>query len=392
MMRCNSSESGLEKRMPANDPQRETLLQTIESQPLIGGRFECARRLGSSGGNGNFSLIATAHDQQSGNQVALKFFNPLHQRDQYRWDCFVREPELLLRFAGEPDILQCLAPRNEFTVPFTTNMGLTLHIPFAYYAVELAAGDVGEAILTDGWTAKRKLEVFRGMCRAVRRAHSRHIAHRDLKPGNFLVMSDGSVRLSDFGTARDLADPAGAVLVRYTMPPGDRTYTAPEMLALLHDVDPRYALRADIYSLGVILFEIFSGTPLFFQIFDWPLVADLQSTMSAVDRSARVQTYEAFIGAMADARPLPSISQFGNATPNCLIGPLDRLYRSMAAIDYRKRMSDFDQIFSRINVCLWVLQHQSAYQRMREQRARAKRAREEKQRLRDAKPKAGGLQ
>ena len=188
---------------------------------------------------------------------------------------------------------------RQFTVPFI-HMGLTLQVPFAYYTVELAAGDVSEAILTDSWTAKRKLEVFRGMCRAVQRAHSQSIAHRDLKPGNFLFMSDGSIRLSDFGTARDLADPTGAVLGKYTMPPGDRTYTAPEMLGLLHDVDSSYALRADVYSLGVILFEIFSGTPLFFQIFDWSLVADLQSTMSAVDRSGRVQTYEAFIGALAD--------------------------------------------------------------------------------------------
>ena len=369
--------------MPASDPQRETLLQTIEAQALVGTRFENLRRLASSGGNGNFSLIVTADDRESGERIALKFFNPLHQRNQYRWDCFTREPELLLRFLGEPDILQCIAPRNEFTVPFA-HMGLTLDVPFAYYAVELAAGDVSEAILTDSWTAKKKLEAFRGMCRAVQRAHTHLIVHRDLKPGNFLIMPNGSVRLSDFGTARDLADPAGAVLGRYMMPPGDRTYTAPEMLGLLHDVDPRYAIRADIYSLGVILFELFSGTPLFFQIFDWSLVADLHATMNAVDRSVRVQTYEAFVGALADSRPLPSLSQFGSAVPNCLTSLLDRLYRSMAAIDYRRRLSDFDQIFARINVCLWVLQHEGAYQRMREQRARAKRAREERQRLQDA--------
>jgi serine/threonine protein kinase len=369
--------------MPTNDPQRETLLQTIEAQALVGRRFENLRRLASSGGNGNFSLIVTADDRQSGGRVALKFFNPLHQRNQYRWDCFTREPELLLRFVGEPDILQCIAPRNEFTVPFA-HMGLTLDVPFAYYAVELAAGDVSEAILTDRWTAKKKLEVFRGMCRAVQRTHTHCVVHRDLKPGNFLIMADECVRLSDFGTARDLADPAGAVLGRYMMPPGDRTYTAPEMLALLHDVDPRYAIRADIYSLGVILFEMFSGTPLFFQIFDWSLVADLHATMNAVDRSVRVQTYEAFVDTLADARPLPSLSQFGSTVPNCLTGLLDRLYRSMAAIDYRRRLSDFDQIFGRINACLWVLQHEGAYQRLREQRARAKRAREEKQRLQEA--------
>jgi serine/threonine protein kinase len=72
----------------------------------------------------------------------------------------------------------------------------------------------------------------------VRRPHRRGYAHRDLKPANFLVMSDGSVRLSDFGTAKKLTDASPALSASYIYPPGDLTYAAPEILALCWTMIP----------------------------------------------------------------------------------------------------------------------------------------------------------
>jgi hypothetical protein len=146
--------------MAPKDDQRETLLRTIESRPELRGRFSDIRRLGTSGGDGYFSLIATARDSQSGDRVVLKFFHPDHLRDQYRWNSFLREPTVLQLFSGKADILQCVAPYEEFAVPFT-NSGMTLNVPFAYYAVELASHDVNSVILSDSWTSTKKLESFR---------------------------------------------------------------------------------------------------------------------------------------------------------------------------------------------------------------------------------------
>jgi hypothetical protein len=88
--------------MAPKDDQRETLLRTIESRPELRGRFSDIRRLGTCGGDGYFSLIATARDSQSGDRVVLKFFHPDHLRDQYRWipffeslpyySCFLENP------------------------------------------------------------------------------------------------------------------------------------------------------------------------------------------------------------------------------------------------------------------------------------------------------------
>src|ERR1044071_2581324 len=152
--------------MAPSDPQRETLLRTIENRRVLADRFEDLTRLGTAGGDGHFSLIVTAYDVQTRQRVALKFFHPSHLRDQYRWNCFLREPAVLQLFVGKPDILQCLAPRSEFSVPFS-HMGMVLDIPFAYYAVELASHDVNSVILGDNWTPVEKLRAFRAMCRAV---------------------------------------------------------------------------------------------------------------------------------------------------------------------------------------------------------------------------------
>ena len=307
--------------------------------------------------------------------MALKFFNPAHLRDQYRWNSFVREPTILQLFTGKRDVLQCLAPRDEFSVPFS-NLGLTLNIPFAYYAVELASCDVNSLILADSWTAIQKLDAFRVMCRAVQRIHARRVVHRDLKPSNFLVMPDGSLRLSDFGTARDLNN--DAIARAYHAPPGDVGYAAPEMIASLHDVDPSFALAGDIYSLGAILFELFARTPLVLHLFDTATLGDLHQTMARVDRTARVRTYGAFVTNLANGHPLPSLRHFGGTVPACALPLIDRLYQGMAAVDYNQRLSDFNTIFSLISTCIWVLQHEDAYNRWRAFRERMREKRETK--------------
>jgi serine/threonine protein kinase len=280
-------------------------------------------------------------------------------------------------FAGKPDILQCLAPRDEFTVPFT-HMGMTLHIPFAYYAVELASHDVNSVILADRWTPTQKLEAFRVMCRAVQRIHTRRVAHRDLKPSNFLVMPDGTLRISDFGTARDLSDPTSGLLPAYQAPPGDFGYAAPEIMASLHDVDPAFAFGGDVYSLGAILFELFARTPLVLRLFDAATLGALRQSMNIVDRTVRVRTYNGFVTNMANAHPLPSLAHFGGTVPSCALPLIDRLYQSMAAIDYRSRLSDFNKIFSLINTSIWSIQHEDAYRRLRALRARMQEAKEKK--------------
>src|ERR1700688_4182766 len=103
---------------------------------------------------------------------------------------------------GQPDIIGLVATYSDFVENMSSAVGVSIPWKFGYFVLELAESDVAEAIAGGAWGAEESLTAFGTMCRAVQRIHARKIAHRDLKPGNFLVMPDRSTRLSDLGTAR----------------------------------------------------------------------------------------------------------------------------------------------------------------------------------------------
>jgi serine/threonine-protein kinase len=93
----------------------------------------------------------------------------------------------------------------------------------------------------------RALDLARQLCAGIAAAHERGIVHRDLKPANVMIDADGNVRITDFGIATAAADAGGVVA-------GTPQYMAPEQLA-----GRPATIKTDIYALGLILFEIFTG-------------------------------------------------------------------------------------------------------------------------------------
>jgi serine/threonine protein kinase len=102
-----------------------------------------------------------------------------------------------------------------------------------------------------------RLNLFRAVCEAVQYAHSHAVIHRDLKPSNILVKEDGTIRLLDFGIAKHLeaADsPAPADFTRTNLRFMTPAYAAPEQIR-----GDRVGIQSDVYSLGVILYELLCG-------------------------------------------------------------------------------------------------------------------------------------
>jgi eukaryotic-like serine/threonine-protein kinase len=104
-------------------------------------------------------------------------------------------------------------------------------------------------------SVEEQLQLFRSVCQAVQHAHGNAVIHRDLKPSNILVKSDGGVRLLDFGIAKHLEnlDPTvdqTMTALRLMTP----AYAAPEQIR-----GDRVGISTDVYSLGVILYELLTG-------------------------------------------------------------------------------------------------------------------------------------
>ncbi|HKB13651.1 MAG TPA: serine/threonine-protein kinase, partial [Vicinamibacterales bacterium] len=93
----------------------------------------------------------------------------------------------------------------------------------------------------------KAIDVARQLCAGIAAAHERGVIHRDLKPANVMIDGDGNVRITDFGIATAASD-VGAEIA------GTPQYMAPELLA-----GKPASIKSDVYALGLILFEIFTG-------------------------------------------------------------------------------------------------------------------------------------
>ena len=192
-------------------------------------------------GEGGMGLVYLAERTDLGTQVAIKIL-----RDAWL------SPARRERFAAEQRTLAQLSH------PSIARLYDADALPDGtpWFSMEYVEG----MPLTDYCTAhdcsvRDKLRLFRSVCEAVQYAHSEAVIHRDLKPSNILVKQDGSIRLLDFGIAKQLESLDAPVKQTITglrlMTPA---YAAPEQIR-----GDRVGIHTDVYSLGVILFELLTG-------------------------------------------------------------------------------------------------------------------------------------
>src|SRR5215831_5315696 len=192
-------------------------------------------------GEGGMGLVYLAERKDLGSQVAIKVL-----RDAWL------SPARRERFSSEQRTLA------QLTHPSIARLYDADALPDGtpWFSMEYVEG----MPLTDYCTAhdcsvRDKLRLFRSVCEAVQYAHSEAVIHRDLKPSNILVKQDGSIRLLDFGIAKQLESLDAPVKQTITglrlMTPA---YAAPEQIR-----GDRVGIHTDVYSLGVILFELLTG-------------------------------------------------------------------------------------------------------------------------------------
>ncbi len=160
--------------------------------------------------------------------------------------------EILRRFRSERQILAGLEHPN---IARMYDGGLTAD-GRPYLAMEYVAGEPIDRYCDErDLTLEQRIDLFRAVCKAVQFAHQRLVVHRDLKPSNILVLDDGTVKLLDFGIAKLLSTPAeDATQTQTGMRLLTPKYASPEQASA-----KPVTTVSDLYSLGVVLYELLSG-------------------------------------------------------------------------------------------------------------------------------------
>ena len=163
-----------------------------------------------------------------------------------------RDPAFAERFAREARVLGKLSHPNIVMVfEHGEREG------FFYLLMEYVDGvNLRQAMRAGRFTPAQALALVPGICDALQAAHAQGVWHRDIKPENILLDASGRVKIADFGIARIVGDPArDFTLTRTGNALGSVAYMAPEQHEKPHEVDH----RADIYSLGVVIYEMLTG-------------------------------------------------------------------------------------------------------------------------------------
>ena len=202
---------------------------------LVGSRYRIVALLGKGG----MGEVYRADDLLLGQPVALKF---LPQR-------IGGNPHALARLLGEVRIARQISHPNVCRVYDIGDVNGEHFISMEYVLGE----DLRSLLHRIGrFPAERGVEIARQICAGLAAAHDRGVLHRDLKPANVMIDERGAARITDFGLAV-LADSADAQKRE-----GTPAYMSPEQLE-----GDELTTRSDIYSLGLVLYEIFSGKMLF---------------------------------------------------------------------------------------------------------------------------------
>jgi serine/threonine-protein kinase len=197
-------------------------------------------------GRGSMGIVYRASRDGLATPVAIKLLNP----------AIAADPGMAARFVREG---RAAALANDPGVVGVSDFG-TLPDGRAFLVMELVEGRTLEAVLAErgAFAPIEALRVTLRIVAALEAAHVRGVIHRDLKPSNIFLTSDGQIKIADFGAAlvQDVTRGLGGVEDSVVL--GTPAYMAPEQAQAQPTDD-----RADIYSLGCILFRMLSGAPPF---------------------------------------------------------------------------------------------------------------------------------
>jgi len=221
----------------AGQPQAATPPPAIEAVSTAFPQLEIVEFIGQGG----MGYVYKARQPKLDRFVALKLL--LQQPGA--------DPSFAERFNREARVLARLSHPNIVAVHDFGQAG-----PFFYLLMEFVDGvNLRQAMRAGRFTPAQALALVPKICDALQYAHEEGVLHRDIKPENLLLDTRGRLKIADFGIAKILGDAKDITLTASGASIGTPHYMAPEQLERPQDVDQ----RADVYSLGVVFYEMLTG-------------------------------------------------------------------------------------------------------------------------------------
>ena len=215
----------------------------------LAGRYEVRSLIG----RGGMAEVHLGFDTRLSRVVAIKMLRRDLAQDSVFQARFRREAQSAASL-NHPNIVAVYDTGEEIIEDAT---GRSIAVP--YIVMEYVEGHTVKDLISDGTAVpiNEAIEIVSGVLSALQYSHANHLVHRDIKPGNIMLTSDGKVKVMDFGIARALTD-SQATMTQTNAVVGTAQYLSPEQ-ARGETVDA----RSDLYSTGVVLFELLTGRPPF---------------------------------------------------------------------------------------------------------------------------------
>lgn len=228
--------------------QQRREIDGIQAASAKSGSFEEGGRFGQYQikekiGQGGMGAVYKVYDASLDRHVALKVVLPSHELSPSQKERFIREAKAIAKIK-HPNIVSVYEIGEK---------------PQSYFTMDLVVGqNLSEMIKSERIEISRACNLTAQLASALDAAHNKGIVHRDLKPSNIMIDGDGQALLMDFGLAKLEAEEEQ--LTRTGDILGTPEYMSPEQ------IDPNFGEidgRSDLYSLGVILYEMLTGLPPF---------------------------------------------------------------------------------------------------------------------------------
>jgi serine/threonine-protein kinase len=219
---------------PVSAPSPSSEALPLEPGTVLDGRYRVVRRVGKGG----FGIAVLVEDMVVNEEIILKFLHASLAADARLIKGFIRE----LRYARK------ITHENVIRIYDFLSIGGAYAISMEYFPSHTLSSEALPLPIPRGLT------IISDICKGMSVAHQADIVHRDLKPHNILLNEHDLVKIVDFGLAAGVS-PTDSRLTQRSARMGTPAYMAPEQVRG-SAVDP----RTDIYSLGIIMYELFTGT------------------------------------------------------------------------------------------------------------------------------------